>query len=202
MRDDLRSNGLLPTTSPYTDTTIADAAVFNLGGISGIGLPEDDIVDWVWVELRDENDFSIVIESKSALLQRDGDIVYVDGTSAVSFNTAPGNYYFLVNHRNHLGIMSVNPISFSGTSSVDLSSNQNAVYGDVNAVVDMGGNAYGMFSGDFDSNGQVQNSDATGVILLLGSSGYSFADMDMNSEVQNTDINNIITPNTGNGEQF
>jgi hypothetical protein len=26
--------------------------------------------------------------------------------------------------------------------------------------------------------------------------------MDMNGQVQNTDINNIITPNTGNGEQF
>jgi hypothetical protein len=36
----------------------------------------------------------------------------------------------------------------------------------------------------------------------LGSSGYSPADMDMNGQVQNTDINNIITPNTGNGEQF
>jgi hypothetical protein len=66
----------------------------------------------------------------------------------------------------------------------------------------MGENVYAMFSGDFDSNGQVQNSDASDVILLLGSSGYSPADMDMNGQVQNTDINNIITPNTGNGEQF
>ena len=202
MRDDLRVNGLLQTTSPYPDNATADAAVFNLGGISGVGLAENDIVDWIWVELRDENDYTIIIESKSALLQRDGDIVNTDGTSNLIFNTFEGNYYVLVNHRNHLGILSAAPIVFSGTTTVDFSSNQNVIFGGVNALADMGENVYAMFSGDFDSNGQVQNSDASDVILLLGSSGYSPADMDMNGQVQNTDINNIITPNTGNGEQF
>ena len=202
MKDDLRVNGLIQTTSPYPDNAIADAAVFNLGGISGVGLAENDIVDWIWVELRDENDYTIIIESKSALLQRDGDIVNTDGTSNLIFNTFEGNYYVLVNHRNHLGILSAAPIVFSGTTTVDFSSNQNVIFGGVNALADMGENVYAMFSGDFDSNGQVQNSDASDVILLLGSSGYSPADMDMNGQVQNTDINNIITPNTGNGEQF
>ena len=144
----------------------------------------------------------VIIESKSALLQRDGDIVNTDGTSNLIFNTFEGNYYVLVNHRNHLGILSAAPIVFSGTTTVDFSSNQNVIFGGVNALADMGENVYAMFSGDFDSNGQVQNSDASDVILLLGSSGYSPADMDMNGQVQNTDINNIITPNTGNGEQF
>ena len=202
MKDDLRVNGLIQTTSPYPDNAIADTAVFNLGGISGVGLAENDIVDWIWVELRDENDYTIIIESKSALLQRDGDIVNTDGTSNLIFNTFEGNYYVLVNHRNHLGILSAAPIVFSGTTTVDFSSNQNVIFGGVNALADMGENVYAMFSGDFDSNGQVQNSDASDVILLLGSSGYSPADMDMNGQVQNTDINNIITPNTGNGEQF
>ena len=202
MKDDLRVNGLIQTTSPYPDNAIADAAVFNLGGISGVGLAENDIVDWIWVELRDENDYTIIIESKSALLQRDGDIVNTDGTSNLIFNTFEGNYYVLVNHRNHLGILSAAPIVFSGTTTVDFSSNQNVIFGGVNALADMGENVYAMFSGDFDSNGQVQNSDASDVILLLGSSGYSPADMDMNGQVQNTDINNIITPNTGNGKQF
>ena len=202
MKDDLRSNGLIPTTSPYPDNLIANTSVFNQGGDSGQGLIENDIVDWVWVELRDENDYTTIIESKSALLQRDGDLVDTDGTSNIIFNSFEGNYYVLVNHRNHLGILSAIPIEFSGVTTLNFSSNQNTILGGVNALADLGSGVYGMFSGDFDSNGQIQNSDTSGVVLLLGSSGYSAADMDMNGQVQNTDINNIIIPNTGNGEQF
>jgi hypothetical protein len=59
-----------------------------------------------------------------------------------------------------------------------------------------------MYAGDFDGNGQIQNTDISGVVQLLGTSGYSKADMDMNGQIQNTDINNFITPNIGKGQQF
>lgn len=192
MNDDLRT--ILPTTSPYADALTCNASVFTTTGTNAI-------VDWVQVELRDASDRSIVIESRSALLQRDGDVVDIDGTSGVALTTAAASYYVLVNHRNHLAILSANPIALSGATAVDLSANPSAVYGTTNAVTNMGG-TYAMYSGDFDANGQVQQSDAAGVILLLGSSGYSAADMDMNGQIQITDINNIITPNLGSGEQF
>lgn len=192
MNDDLRT--MLSTTSPYPDGLMCDASVFNVAG-------SDAIVDWVLVEIRDASDRTIVIESRSALLQRDGDVVDMDGTSAVSFTSTAGNYFVLLNHRNHLGILSANPIALSGTMEVDLSADPSAVFGGTNAVQNING-VYAAFSGDFDGNGQVQNSDATEVLLLLGSSGYSLADMDMNGQVQITDINNVITPNTGRGEQY
>ena len=192
MNDDLRS--MLSTASPYADALVCDAAVFTPTGT-------DAIVDWVLVELRDAGDRSIVIESRSALLQRDGDVVDVDGTSSVTFTSAADNYYVLVNHRNHLGILSANPIALAGTTAVDLSADPMAVFGGTNAVVDMGG-TYAMFSGDFDGNGQVQTSDSSSVILLLGTASYSAADMDMNGQIQIQDLNNIIIPNTGKGQQF
>lgn len=192
MNDDLRTT--LSTTSPYPDGLVCNGSVFTVTG-------SEAIVDWVLIELRDSVDRTIIIESRSALLQRDGDVVDVDGSSGVSFTSSAGNYYVLVNHRNHLGILSANPIAVSGTTAVDLSDDPSAVFGGTNAVVDMSG-IYAAFSGDFDGNGQIQNSDASGVLLLLGSSGYSPADMDMNGQVQNADINNVITPNTGRGEQF
>ena len=192
MNDDLRT--MLSTTSPYPDMLTCAASVFAVTGTEAI-------VDWVLVELRDAVDRTIVIESRSALLQRDGDIVDVDGTSSVTFTSPQADYYVLVNHRNHLGILSANPITVSGNTAVDLSANPSAVFGGTNAVGNMGG-IYATFSGDFDSNGQIQNSDASAVLLLLGNSGYSSADMDMNGQVQNSDINNVITPNTGRGEQF
>lgn len=192
MNDDLRT--LLPTTSPYPDGLTCNASVFTVTGA-------DAIVDWVLVELRDATDRTIVVESRSALLQRDGDVVDVNGTAGVSLSSASGNYYVLVNHRNHLGILSAAPIAVSGTTAVDLSANPSAVYGSTNAVTNMDG-VYALFSGDFDANGQIQISDRTSVFLLLGNSGYSPADMDMNGQVQNSDINNIITPNIGRGVQF
>jgi len=201
MNDALRTASLIPTTSPYADLVTAASSVFNLGGTSGLGAIDDDIVDWVWVELRDENDNTAIIDSQSALLQRDGDIVDVDGVSALNFDQLAGNYYVAIAHRNHLGIITANTVSLSSSVTVlDLTSDSNLILGGGNAVVIVNGKL-NLISGDYDGNGQIQNSDLTQVTTLLGTSGYSDADADMNSQIQNADINNIINPNIGNGEQ-
>ena len=45
------------------------------------------------------------MQTRAALIQRDGDIVDVDGVSPVTFNgIADGNYILAVRHRNHLGL--------------------------------------------------------------------------------------------------
>ncbi|AXT52559.1 hypothetical protein D1818_17605 [Aquimarina sp. BL5] len=199
MRDDLRVSTMLPTTSPYSDNaTISDAIKLDDAG-------SDSMVDWIWVELRDANDISIIVAQQSGILQRDGDIVATtdDRSTPLSFSVPSGNYYIVVKHRNHLSIMSSSAINLSSTATtVDLSSSSNAVSGGINAVVDMGNGIFAMTSGDFDENGQIQNSDINSVIQLLGGSGYHNADMDMNGQIQNTDINNLMNPNVGKGEQF
>jgi hypothetical protein len=57
------------------------------------------------------------VAQKAALVQRDGDVVEAsDGTSAVVFVGAPADdYYVVVRHRNHLGVMSSAPIALSGS---------------------------------------------------------------------------------------
>jgi hypothetical protein len=203
MNDDLRDGGYIPTTSPYTDVLTCDSSVFDLGGTSGTGTIDDDIVDWVWIELRDENDNTSVIDSQSALLQRDGDIVGVDGISELSFSQSSGNYFVSIAHRNHIGIITASAISLSSTStSVGLATSTVLINGGTNAVYDLGDGTYALFSGDYDSNGQVQNLDLSNTQTLLGSAGYSDADFDLNAQVQNTDINNSLSPNIGNGAQF
>lgn len=67
----------------------------------------NNIVDWVFLQLRNTgaSPGNTVLETRSALLQRDGDIVDVDGVSPVTFNNiADGNYILTVRHRNHLGL--------------------------------------------------------------------------------------------------
>ncbi len=107
MRDDLRVKNLIPRKSPYVawnPITPADTITSNtVLTVTG----QDAIVDWVFVELRDANDSTVVVDSRSALVQRDGDIVEVDGISPITFNTVvAANYFVSVRHRNHLGVMS------------------------------------------------------------------------------------------------
>ncbi|MBK7008866.1 MAG: Ig-like domain-containing protein [Saprospiraceae bacterium] len=128
MRDNLRVNPYtaannIPVKDPYTIATsnvdvtgnftqvgvgtqanlsaIADsAAVF---GVTG----ENAIVDWVFVELRSKTDSTLVMATRSGLLQRDGDVVDVDGTSALAFGgVSADSFYVVVRHRLHLGVMS------------------------------------------------------------------------------------------------
>ncbi|MDY8138021.1 M4 family metallopeptidase [Aquimarina sp. 2201CG5-10] len=196
MRDDLRIAGSIPTTSPYADGAMTYSSIFNATG-------NDAIVDWIWVELRDKNDATVVIEGQSALLQRDGDIVTIDGVSNLEFDVSLDSYYMMISHRNHLGILSSNTIALSSiVTNLDFSSDTSLIEGGTNAIADLGGGIYAILSGDYDENGQIQNSDINSVINILGNSGYNNADMNMNGQVQNTDINNVINPNLGKGQQF
>jgi hypothetical protein len=86
----------------------------------------NSIVDWVHVKLRPAGNVTGNVQygSKYALIQRDGDIVDVDGVSPVSFPcVCPGSYYVEVDHRNHLAVMSANPVALNSTSAsgIDLS---------------------------------------------------------------------------------
>lgn len=203
MNDDLRSNNLLPNNEPYTDLgfshngeeTIIDG-VFDITG-------DDAIVDWIYIELRDETTPSTVLATRAALIQKDGDIVDVDGKSNVTFDIAAGNYYVVVQHRNHLGIMSASVLALSTTETTyDFTASLSNTQGGANGINDLGNGYYGLYSGDVDYNGQVQNSDITPVLLIIGTAGYLTEDADMNGQVQNSDIQNKLQPYTGKGEQF
>lgn len=196
MLDGLRTTGNIPTTSPYLDGITCNASVFTTTGSNAI-------IDWVWMEIRDSADGITIIESMSALLQADGDVVAVNGVSPLTINVPAGAYYIMLSHRNHLGVRTANTINLvAGTQSLDLTGNSALIIGGNNAIASMGDGNFALFSGDFDGNGQVQNSDKVAVEILRGTNGFSNADLDMNSEVQNTDVQNKLNPNIGKGEQF
>ena len=196
MRDDLRIAGYIPTTSPYADAMTCDAAVFTTTG-------SDAIVDWVWVELRDASNNTLVVESRSALLQRDGDIVATDGTSALKFYVNDDNYYVVINHRNHLGVMSKNAIALNATTTfLDLSISPSDLQGDDYAVTLLDNGKYGMYGFDTDGNGQADLIDYKNFTPNLGQGGYQYEDLDLNGQVQTTDQINMLAGNYLRGEQF
>lgn len=187
MRDNLRQSpytGLnyIPTLSPYlhpteyTDITyryqqIATAeyskfdTLHNASAVFAV-TGQNAIVDWVFVELRNKNDLSQIIGSRSCLIQRDGDIVDIDGISPVSF---PGidtdSLYVVVRHRNHLAVMSQ---KVSVNDLLDFTKPNTPVYNfrtSLNNGLDYAGLAQNnnirigwrcMWAGDFDADGKVK----------------------------------------------
>lgn len=119
MRDDLRQAGLIPSGEPYT-------AMFGGSGGGETVSPSvlsvsgnDAIVDWVRIELRHGLPYynsPVHITKRHALLQRDGDIVDLDGISPVSFDVGPGNYHVVVQHRNHLPVMTAYAVTLTSTA--------------------------------------------------------------------------------------
>jgi len=204
MNDDLRAVSYLPTTSPYADNAIAAASVFNLGGTSVTGLAQDDIVDWVWLELRAADDNTKLINAQSALLQRDGDIVALDGVTNLSMTAAPADYYVVVMHRNHLGIMTANVITLSdtpsvidftnNTSQITYGSNAQTIYGMPTGKVGMwAGNVGGDTSVRYQGSGNDTNSIKDAVLADTGNTtssnlhsftGYNVADVNLDGTVR------------------
>jgi hypothetical protein len=199
MRDDLRTASLVPTTEPYTgmgythigggNETVSQTVLTTTG--------PDAIVDWVVLELRDENAPATVVASRSALLQADGDIVDVDGNSAVEFENIPnGNYHVAVLHRNHVGMMTANivPVQVSNTpTAIDFTTAP--IYGGPTAHATVGAGFKALISGDASGDGQVQNTDDVySWQPTVGSAGYQGADYDLDGQVQNSDkVNHWIT---------
>jgi hypothetical protein len=114
---------VIPTSDPYRNAPYSTAfthvnnnlaEVATATAFNDMPLANDNIVDWVFVELRSNvTPGNTIFQTRSALLQRDGDIVDIDGVTPLYFkNLNASNYTVTVRHRNHLA-MSTNPAIFN-----------------------------------------------------------------------------------------
>ncbi len=133
MNTNLRTMPTFPLTEPYTglgftQTGGGGGEVINSSVLTVTG--NNAIVDWVLLELRNSANSSSILATRSALVQSDGDVVDLDGTSPVSLNRPAGSYFASVRHRNHLGAMTLNAVALTSVSTtVDLSLSATATYG-------------------------------------------------------------------------
>ena len=95
-------NDRIPKKSPYTESP------------ASVNFIPPNVVDWIHIELRDKNDSTVIRGSKSAFLTFDSKVVGLDGESPVRFSLQEDSYYIVVKHRNHLPIMSANPVPLTG----------------------------------------------------------------------------------------
>lgn len=128
MRDDLRKNNLIPLTQPYVDSlpfnrfTTVESGTEMTTSVILANKPDTNnaIVDWVFIELRNQADSTQIIRTIAALVQRDGDIVAAETGGNLFAASLPLACFVAIKHRNHLGVMTATPIlTQNGVLSVD-----------------------------------------------------------------------------------
>jgi len=196
MGDALRSSGVVPLNEPYT--TLGFGHVGGGGESIAPGIlsvtGSNAIVDWVFLELRAATAGFPVVATRSALVQRDGDVVDTDGVSPVAFAAAAGNYHLAVRHRNHLGMMTATTRALSSTPvSIDFTVAGTATWGtDARKAI---GAVHLMWAGNTDSNGLLRYvgdpNDRDPILVRIGGSvptstvaGYFREDVNMDGTVR------------------
>ena len=167
---------------PLSQTYVGEP--WNYPGDEEVNSIPKNIVDWVLVELRKTTDFSSEIVRQAAFINLDGKIVDLSGSHDITFSdVTDGDYYVVVIHRNHLAVMSSHPINLTNGNFVyDFTTGEDKAYG-TNALADLGNGVYGMYGGDSDSNGIIDDSDVNDVGNSLFSINYLLPDIDLNSKV-------------------
>lgn len=189
----LRDNGLLPTTSPYSEDPRTVSS-----------LPAD-IVDWILVELRTTPAGSAVL-SKSVLLRRDGRIVDDDGvTTQIELDADAGSYYVVLRHRNHLSIMSASALALDpNTSSLfDFTTAQTQAYG-TNPMTEVATGVFAMLSGDGNADGGVDAIDRNSVWRSQNGTTWSYSkygDFNLDGGIDAIDRNICWRGNNGSSTQ-
>jgi hypothetical protein len=209
MDDGLRTAGVIPAVEPYTAlgyTHVGGGGATVAPGVLTAG-GSNAIVDWVVVELRDATTPSTVLATRSALLQRDGNVVAMDGVSSVTFTQTSGTYFIALRHRNHLSVMTASAVALgSAPVAVDFSSGATATFGTQARKAVGGGAAQVLWAGDVTFNGQIKytgsGNDRDPILVTVGSTTpnnvvsntYSTRDVNMNGQVKYTGTGNDRDP--------
>lgn len=193
MSDSLRSKGLIPLMDPYGFGQTTAPSVLSSTGSNAI-------VDWVVVGLRSGSDSTLVVSEMPFLLQRDGDIVGLDGTSNPRFLVPSEDYYVYIRHRNHLSVMTNFPVS----DTVDFTSPLTPVFGSNSRKVSNG--VAMLWEGDVTGNGVIKyvglGNDRDEILQSVGGSNpnnvvtnvYTPKDVNLDGDIKYTGIGNDRDP--------
>lgn len=220
MNDFLRAANVIPLSDPYraapystffTHTNNPTVEVANSAVFADFA-NNDNIVDWVFLELR--NSSGSLLQTRSALVQKDGDIVEIDGINPVAFlNLDPANYVISVRHRNHLGLSAdltnyqkalsvANPTAankFDFTSATDAQ-----IFGDATAYNTSGAvkllwagnansNGSSRYTGPSNDHSYLLSTELAGNSSAVISGVYKSGDLNLNGNVRYTGPSNDHT---------
>jgi hypothetical protein len=199
MNTDLNDKGILPLSQSY------NSIPWNYTGTESVAsIPNNSIVDWILVELRDAPDAmaageSTVIGQRACFLMSNGSIRELDGVSIPLFaEVFQDSVFVVIRHRNHLDIMSAYPLVRTGdTFHYDFTGGEEMAYG-ISAQKEIGSVLYGMYAGDGSADGTINLDDKINTwSQLAGSFGYEQADFNLDGFIDNPDKNDRWYENAG-----
>jgi hypothetical protein len=184
MTTTLNTGQNIPKSQPY------NSAPWNYTKVETVPSIPAGVVDWVLLELRTGTTANTMIARRAAFLKSDGSLVDLDGVSQVDFfSVSAGNYYLVIYHRNHLPIMTANPVELTGSPTLyDLSGSLSQAYTTGQPPMkDLGGGKFGMFSGDASKDGQIDADDRAATWNERNQVGYLEEDVTMDGQVDADD---------------
>jgi len=200
MNTDLTNLSILPLSQPY------NTEPWNYSGYEYLSIIPANAADWLYFEIREtQGDASSatsdkIIHRQSVLLTRDGNILSADGLEKPWFEAEVNyNLFLVIDHRNHLKIVSANSLNQSnGIYEYDFSDDYNKVYGGNRGYNYLSGGIFGMTAGDADVNSEIQNQDKDDIWFFEnGMAGYYSGDFNLDGTVNVLDKENYWKPNAG-----
>ena len=184
----LATAGSIPTSQPYGNAPFSYSGGENVASTSVF--TSNNITDWILVELRSTSN-GAAVDRRAALLKNDGTVLDVDGSTGIAFATATsGSYFIVIKHRNHLAVMSTAAVSLPNGSVYDFTTPLSQAYytSGLNAMATLSSGVYGMWCGDTDASGVVDNGDRVNTWNNRNATGvYSGNDTDLSGVVDNQD---------------
>jgi hypothetical protein len=191
MTTGLNAAGLIPLTSPY-------------GGTESVGaIPNTEVVDWVNVQIRETDAVANAtaatqVGEQAGFILDDGMVKELDGTGEMIFDVAINDNLFVVlNHRNHIRVLSANEMTFSQDGgydvySYDFTTGLGQAYNS-QQTIPVGYSSACLYVADIDDDGNVFNSDLNLFLSVFPSfTVYSNSDLDLDGNVFNSDINMFL----------
>jgi len=208
MSDALRSWNVLPAGEPYTALGYqhvngggGEMADQDMLGTTGLTAP----IDWVFVELRDASNLSVVLATRAGMVLANGDVVEPDDFSPLVFNVSAGNYFVGLRHRNHLSVITSNAVAISnGMNTLDFTNNSISMNGGADAMIQLG-SKWALWSGDVTGDEQVKyvgtNNDRDAILISVGGNiptntafGYFLEDVNLDAFVKYAGATNDRDP--------
>jgi hypothetical protein len=205
MKTDLNQQNQLPLLQPFNI-----APWYYSGTESVLQIPNNQVVDWVLIEFRSTSGNATTatpgtrIGRQAGFLLRDGSVVGRDGVSPLNFDySVSNNLFVVVHHRNHLSIMSANPvIATGGIYNYNFITGAEQTYGGSNAVKELAPGIWGMIAADGNADGSIDNLDIESIWNpQAGEAGYKSGDFNLDTQVDNKDKDDKWVPNEGKGSE-
>ncbi|MDD5361121.1 MAG: trypsin-like serine protease [Ignavibacteria bacterium] len=195
MKTDLNSRGFLPSTPPDSFSNYQTPFIFKPHKPYIYSGQPANVVDWISIEVLDYN--FVPIDTTAALLRNDGQVITATGETLIplDFGILPDYYYVIIRQRNHIAILSnyqiyacTNPDLYDFTYSTDM------VFG--NDMKRLKDNLYGMYAGDADYDGNIDEDDfkAYNTSSINAVYGYILSDFNLDGYVTSYDFM-LIAPN-------